>query len=165
MKKLSLVLVILLLNISVLSCSVKEDVEIPEQYNATHIQMEYSQMDYEIAEIINDYRALKGLSKLNILVEASKEAFLHNLYMVEKGEASHDYFFERLENLKKNVNAKSVSENVGFGYSSAQSIVNAWLKSENHRKNIETPEFTDLGISSKEDQNGRHYFTNIFVKR
>ncbi|XMO86461.1 CAP domain-containing protein [Algibacter sp. AS12] len=165
MKKLSFLLLIILLNISFLSCSVKEDVEIPEQYNSTHIQIEYSQMDYDIAEIINDYRVSRGLSKLNILAEASKEAFLHNLYMVEKGEASHDYFIERLENLKKNVHAKSVSENVGFGYSSAQSIVNAWLKSENHRKNIETPEFTDLGISSKEDVNGRHYFTNIFVKR
>ncbi|SFD04447.1 CAP domain-containing protein [Algibacter pectinivorans] len=165
MKKLSFVFVIIVLNISFQSCSVKDDAEILEPYNSTHIQLEYSQMDYEIAEIINNYRASRSLSKLNILVEASKEAYLHNLYMVEKGEASHDYFFERLENLKKNVNAKSVSENVGYGYSSAQSVVNAWLKSENHRKNIETPEFTDLGISSTEDGNGRRYFTNIFVKR
>ena len=85
--------------------------------------------------------------------------------MVKHGEPSHDYFFNRSENLKKGVNATSVSENVGYGYSSAQSIINAWLKSDGHRKNIENPGFTDFGISTKKDEDGRNYFTNIFVKR
>lgn len=122
-------------------------------------------MDYAVVELINDYRISKGLSALNILNEASREAVTHNQYMVEQGEASHDYFFKRLENLKKEVNAKSVSENVGYGYSSAQYIVNAWLKSDGHRNNIENPKFTDLGISTIKDETGRNYFTNTFVKR
>ncbi|WP_396600821.1 CAP domain-containing protein [Algibacter sp. R77976] len=165
MKKLSFVLVIFLLNISFISCSVKEDDQALEEYKSESIQVEYSEMDYEIVEIINAYRVSKGLSSLNILNEASKEAILHNQYMVEQGEISHDYFFTRLENLKKSVNAKSVSENVGYGYSSTQSIVDAWLRSESHKKNIETPGFTDFGVSTTQDEKGRNYFINIFVKR
>lgn len=165
MKKLTFVLVVLLLNILFTSCSVKEDVEVPEQYNSSSIQVEYTQIDLQIIELINTYRTSKNLSSLNILNEASKEAMSHNQYMVEQGKASHDYFYTRLENLKKEVNAKNVSENVGYGYTTAEAIIRAWLKSESHRRNIENPAFTDFGVSTTKDTNGRNYFTNIFVKR
>lgn len=164
MKKSSFVIVFILLNVLFISCSVEEDVEMFDEYNSINITVEYTQMDNEIVEIINDHRRLKGLSELQVLNEASIEAIAHNQYMVENGEPSHDYFFKRSDKLKKVVNAKSVAENVGYGYSSAQSIVNAWLKSASHRKNIENPGFTDFGISTKKDEAGRNYFTNIFVK-
>ena len=121
-------------------------------------------MDYDIAELINAYRISKGLTNFNILNEASKEAISHNQYMVNQGAPSHDYFYVRSQNLKKTVNAIAVSENVGYGFSTAQSLVNAWLNSEEHRENIENPEFTDIGISTKQDAEGKNYFTNIFVK-
>jgi len=85
--------------------------------------------------------------------------------MVKKGIPSHDFFYVRSENLKNEVKAIAVSENVGYGFSTAKTLVKAWLKSEEHRKNLENPNFTDMGISSKQDENGRSYFTNIFVKR
>ncbi|ULC60352.1 CAP domain-containing protein [Flaviramulus sp. BrNp1-15] len=166
MKKLLLLVLIIILNISFTSCSIEnDDLQVPDLYHSENIKVVYSEIDYEIAELINAYRASKELLPLNILNQASKEAITHNVYMVEQGEASHDFFYLRSENLKNEVNAKRVSENVGYGYSSAQAIVNAWLKSDEHRKNIENPEFTDIGISTKKDENGRNYFTNIFVNR
>ena len=62
MKKLSFVLVIILLNLSFISCSVEEDVQILDEYKSTNIKVEYTQMDYEIVEMINAYRISKGLS-------------------------------------------------------------------------------------------------------
>ncbi|WP_158849328.1 CAP domain-containing protein [Algibacter sp. L1A34] len=164
MKKLLLITAVLL-SAFLTSCSVEEDVTAPEEYNSETINVTYTQMDYDIAELINEHRTSQGLVELNILNKASKEAISHNTYMVKQGTPSHDFFYVRSENLKKEAKAIVVSENVGYGFSTAKTLVKAWLESEEHRKNLENPNFTDMGISSKKDENGRNYFTNIFVKR
>ena len=50
--------------------------------------------------------------------------------MVDNNEVSHANFYKRSDYLKANAGATKVSENVAYGYSSAESVVNAWLKSE-----------------------------------
>lgn len=59
---------------------------------------------------------------------------------------------------------RSVSENVAYGYRSADAVVKAWLKSKGHKENIEADN-THFGISVRQDADGRNYFTNIFVKK
>ncbi len=151
-------------SIFLMSCSVSEEGNTATQNASEIIDIEYAQLDYEIAELINAHRISIGLQALNILNHASAEAISHNQYMVNQGVLSHDHFNERSQNLKEVVHAKQVSENVGYGYSSAQSLVNAWLNSEGHRQAIENPIYTDFGISSKKDAIGSDYVTNIFVK-
>ena len=164
MKKLSQVVVILVLSISLFSCSVEDDLSMPEAYNSENIIVEYNSIDYEILELINVYRTTLNLEPLGILNEASKEAIAHNQYMINTGAVSHDYFYARSQNLVEAVEAKKVLENVGYGFSNAESVVNAWINSDSHRQNIENPNVTDFGISTTKDENGKYYFTNIFVK-
>lgn len=151
-------------SIFLMSCSVSEEGNTATQNTSEIIDIAYAQLDYEIAELINAHRISIGLQALNILNHASYEAISHNQYMVNQGMLSHDHFSERSQNLKAAVDAKQVSENVGYGYSSAESLVNAWLNSEGHRQAIENPIYTDFGISSKKDAIGSDYVTNIFVK-
>jgi uncharacterized protein YkwD len=154
------VLAIVLLSTFLMSCSDQEDtIEVYETINVN-----YTQIDYEIADLINTYRVSIGLPSFNLLDEASIEAIDHNNYMIDQAVPSHDNFQSRFQNLKNSVNAIGVSENVGFGYSTAESVVAAWLNSEGHKENIENPTFTYFGISTKQDSQGRNYFTNIFVK-
>ena len=159
MKKLAIITVVLL-STFLMSCSVEDD----DDFSSETINIQYTQIDYEIVELLNTYRTSKGLNTLNILNQISKEAITHNNYMVGQGSPSHDYFSTRVQNLSTSVNAKTVAENVGYGYSSAQAVVNAWINSSGHKENIENPKFTDFGISTKKDQNGKNYFTNIFVE-
>lgn len=161
----SVIIVAVIMNSILMSCSIEEDINAPEQYKFETINIEYTQLDYEIAELINTYRVSQELSVLNILNEASKEAIIHNIYMISQGTLSHDYFYVRSQNLKDVVNAETVSENVAYGYTNAESLVNAWLNSEGHKQNIENPDFTDFGISTLQNETGEKYFTNIFVKR
>ncbi|WP_194241000.1 CAP domain-containing protein [Winogradskyella litoriviva] len=164
MKKLSLLFIILLFSTSFFSCSVEDDMSIPEVYNTQNIIVEYNLIDHQIVELINIYRASLNLNPLTMLNEASKEAIAHNNYMINQGIISHDYFYIRSQNLIDNVEAKKVLENVGYGFYNAESVVSAWLNSEGHRENIENPNVTDIGISSAQDENGKYYYTNIFVK-
>tara|TARA_R110002111_G_scaffold260039_1_gene330726 strand:- start:7700 stop:8293 length:594 start_codon:yes stop_codon:yes gene_type:complete len=164
MKKLSQVVVLLVLSMSLFSCSVEDELSNPEIYNTENIIVEYNPIDYEILELINVYRTTLNLEPLGILNEASKEAITHNQYMIDAGAVSHDFFYTRSQNLVEAVEAKKVLENVGYGFSNAESVVNAWINSDSHRENIEDSNVTDFGISTSKDENGKYYFTNIFVK-
>jgi uncharacterized protein YkwD len=84
--------------------------------------------------------------------------------MVNINEVNHDNFYSRKNYLVNNANALKVSENVAYGFSSASSVVNAWLNSDGHKRTIEG-DFTDFDISAELDENNKWYFTNIFVKK
>ena len=121
-------------------------------------------IEIEILELINTHRINLGLAPLNNHEIIKAVAFTHTDYMVESNNVGHDNFFQRKNSLVDNVSATKVSENVAYAFSSAQSVVNAWLNSDGHRENIEG-DFTDFDISAEQNEEGRWYFTNIFIKR
>lgn len=144
--------------------SINEEVDSFDQLATKKVDYNYSLMELEILERINIYRTVKGLNELELITEISLEAENHNSYMIDNSEVSHDNFSERASFLVTEVNAKSVSENIAYGYRTADAVVNAWLKSKDHRKNIEK-ELTHFGISVKQDAEGKNYYTNIFIKK
>jgi uncharacterized protein YkwD len=120
--------------------------------------------ELEILELINNHRLSVGLNPLQNMDLVKSQAFSHTDYMVENQLVSHDYFYERSAFLKQNAGAKTVSENVAYGYTSAESVVNAWLKSDGHRANIEG-DFSNFDISAEKGTDGKWYYTNIFIKK
>ena len=121
-------------------------------------------IEIEILELINNHRLSLGLNALDDLTIVKSVAYSHTDYMVDKDEVSHDNFYTRSNYLKANAGAKRVSENVAYGYSKAESVVNAWIKSDSHRKNIEG-DFTNFNISAEKNDEGKWYYTNIFIKK
>jgi len=166
MKKVILkLLFILTISLLINSCASDENgIHMENDLEYQDILLSYTPMEYEILDLINDYRNSIGLSNLNTINLISEQAIKHTNYMINEGEASHDNFSLRHQALVQIIAAKTVGENVAYGYSSAESVVNAWIKSDAHRKNMENSEFTDFGISIIQDENGRNYFTHIFVK-
>lgn len=121
-------------------------------------------IEIEILELINAHRINEGLNALGSHGTVKAVAFTHTDYMIEVSDVSHDNFYQRKLSLEENANARVVSENVGYGFSTAHSVVNAWLNSPAHKANLEG-DFTDFDVSAEQDENGRWYFTNIFIKR
>jgi uncharacterized protein YkwD len=121
-------------------------------------------IEIEILELINNHRINEGLSALSPLDLIKSQTYSHNDYMIDQNEVSHDNFFVRRNFLMNNAGANRVSENVAYGYSSAEAVVNAWLNSEGHRENIEG-DHTHFEVSADLDENGHWYYTNIFVKK
>lgn len=147
------------------SCS-KDSISDLEAANLTTkvAPVHYTNIELEILDLVNDYRDLNGLSQLHALDEGSRQAAIHNDHMIEKQEVCHDDFAYRYSALVNSEKAKAVSENVGFGYSSAEAVVKAWISSEGHQKNM-LGDHTHFGISVKAGTDGRLYFTNIFVRK
>jgi len=122
------------------------------------------EIEIEILELLNEHRISVGLNPLNSLNVVKSVALTHTDYMVEINSVNHDNFYQRKISLEQNANAKKVGENVAYAYSSARSLVNAWINSDSHRQNIEG-DYTDFEVSAEQNKEGKWYYTNMFIKR
>lgn len=126
----------------------------------------YSSYELETLNSINNYRISIGLTPLekeNLLSWESEE---HGEYMITNNSVSHMGFETRSDIIMKFLGAIKVGENIAYSNknTSIKTILDAWLASPTHKKNIEG-DYTHFGISIKEDPTtGKKYYTNIFAK-
>ncbi|WP_299104967.1 CAP domain-containing protein [uncultured Tenacibaculum sp.] len=163
MNNLPLKLLIVACALFLTSCSSNE-VELVENNIELTVNLTEKSIEADILANVNEYRISKGYAPLNKLQAIKSQTSNHTNYMIQQSKISHDNFYKRKEYLISNAGAIGVGENVAYGYSSAASVVNAWIKSEGHRKNIEG-DFTHFEVTAEKDANGKWYFTNIFVRK
>lgn len=151
-----------------MSCS-QDSEELNTEINQAFIENqvtipESKPIEAEILSLINNHRIEIGLKTLDTSLDIIKsQTSSHTNYMIDHKKVSHDNFINREVFLESFTGAVSVAENVAYGYSDAETLVNAWLNSPGHRRNIEG-NFTHFQITGKKDENGIWYYTNIFVR-
>lgn len=146
------------------SCS-SEESENPVVASNVVTTFNYNNSEVELARIINDYRVSKGLNELQTINHISYKSNEHNLYMIARKVVNHDLFDERSRNLIAVLGAVKVNENVAYNYSTPAAALHAWLESPMHKSNIEG-NFTHFGIAvTTDEETGKKYFTNIFIKK
>jgi uncharacterized protein YkwD len=157
---------LVLLTTILFSCAKEEDgVYFNENSEVVNTKVAYSPMESEIVSLVNAHRTSLGLKALNTLNIVSGVADGHTEYMIEAGQVSHDNFAQRAQTLMSEAGAKTVGENVAYGFSTAEGVVKGWLNSDGHRKIIENPDYTHFGISMETSTDNRNYYTNIFIKK
>ncbi|GAA4270341.1 CAP domain-containing protein [Hyunsoonleella aestuarii] len=161
LRKLPLLVLFTILTYSCSTDSVEDNVE---AITADLVVPTTKTIEIEVLELINDHRLSLGLNALESMSVVKSVAYTHTDYMVDNEVVSHDNFYTRSTYLKNNAGAKKVSENVAYGYTSAQSVVNAWIRSEGHKATIEG-DFTNFEISAEQSKEGKWYYTNIFIKK
>ena len=124
----------------------------------------YTTSEIQLMDLINAYRVSIGLNSLTKNNFSSLKAEEHNNYMIITNTLSHDGFNVRFQDIMNTLGAISVAENVADVYSTPQGVLNAWLNSPAHKKNI-IGDFSHFGISIRENTGtGKKYYTNIFAK-
>lgn len=58
------------------------------------------------------------------------------------------------------ISYNNAAENIAQGYSTAKSVVEGWMRSEGHRKNILNPKYNKLGVGY---ENKRHNWVQLFT--
>ena len=145
------------------SCSSDSDSVSP---TVTESQKSYSHdtTELELLDLINTYRVDNNLNPLEIIEHISYKSGEHNDYMISTNTVNHDGFTERKTNLQQVLGAYRVGENVAFGFSTPQAAMNAWVASAGHKANLEG-DYTHYGVSVRTDNDGRKYYTNMFIKK
>lgn len=148
------------------ACSTENDgIYFAEVEKLPETKMDYSPIELQVLDLVNNYRLSIGLDRLEKLDYISFVAQTHTNYMLKIGNVNHTDFNLRNEKLVLELNVKTVGENVAFGFKTAKEVVTAWLNSEKHKKTIENEHFSHFGISTKINNKGQYYFTNLFIEK
>jgi uncharacterized protein YkwD len=121
-------------------------------------------MESDILKYVNEDRKTQGLSPLQMNDLESSLAAKHSLDMsLGKVKFGHDGFNKRAKTIQKALGSAEIGENVAEGSMTAHEVVDGWLHSSGHKKNIEG-NFTLTGIGYAADKKGNIYFTQIFSR-
>jgi uncharacterized protein YkwD len=121
-------------------------------------------METQILQFVNEDRKQHGLSPLEMNSLESSLASKHSHDMATgKVKFGHDGFNARAKAIQKAIGSNEVGENVASGLMTAREVVDGWLNSPGHKKNIEG-DFTLTGIGYASDKKGNIFFTQIFSR-
>lgn len=114
-----------------------------------------------VLELVNAERAKNGLNALTLDSALSKVAEAHSKDMATRNFFSHTNPdglspFDRIKNA--GISYKTAGENIAMGQKSAEQVVEAWMNSEGHRKNILNASFTKMGLGHV-----NNYWTQLFI--
>jgi len=122
------------------------------------------QMEKDILYYVNQHREELGKPPLKLAPVITVEAIDHSKDMAKhKVSFGHDGFEDRVAIINRKLKPyHSVGENVAYGQLSAEKVVQLWLKSPGHRKNIEGDyNLTGIGVSQSKD--GTIFYTQMFI--
>lgn len=112
----------------------------------------------------NKFRKSNGLSKLIMRNDLNAIATQHSIDMA-RGRVSfgHTGFAERNAMARKRIRSiSSFAENVAYGPTSGKEVVNMWVHSAGHRRNL-LGNYKYMGIGIAKDKYGRIFYTQVFA--
>lgn len=142
----------------------QETAPAPQQKtNLTPSGTEISAFESRVIDLTNEQRRKNGLANLqpdtalsNVAQEKSNDMQAKNYF--SHTSPTYGSPFDMMRDF--GVTYNSAGENIAMGQQSAEEVVNAWMNSEGHRKNILSPNFTHIGVGHTGTGN---YWTQMFI--
>jgi uncharacterized YkwD family protein len=117
--------------------------------NTTQTTSALSAYEQKVVDLTNQERAKNGLPALKVDTTLSKMAHEKARDMSANNYFSHTSptYGSPFDMMKKfGITYNYAGENIAMGQQTPQEVVNAWMNSEGHRKNILSPNFNYIGV-------------------
>ena len=129
----------------------------------TEAEYQLNEYELEVVRLINEIRANYGLNALSIDLDLSKVARVKAQDMRDNRYFDHNSPtygspFDMMRDF--GINYRTAGENIAMGYRSPQSVVNGWMNSEGHRRNILNVGFKKIGMGYISDGS---YWSQMFI--
>lgn len=117
----------------------------------------------EVVRLVNEARAQNGLQPLTVNWELSRIARYKSQDMADNGYFSHTSPtygspFDMIHAF--GLSYRTAGENIAYGQTTPQIVMNSWMNSSGHRANILNASFTQIGVGYSPDGN---YWTQMFI--
>lgn len=117
----------------------------------------------EVIRLVNVERAKYGLSALSKRADATTAAEIRAKEIVQSFSHTRPNGTSCFTVCKEvGISYKSAGENIAYGYRTPQQVVNGWMNSEGHRKNILSASFTSIGVGCYQ-QGSNLYWSQLFL--
>ncbi len=125
-------------------------------------------IESQVIQLTNQERAKNGLKPLAADWQLSRVARYKSADMRDKNYFSHTSPtygspFTMMKNF--GINYRSAGENIAAGQRTASEVVQSWMNSPGHRKNILSPTYTHIGVGHASGGSYGHYWTQMFIAK
>lgn len=114
-----------------------------------------------VAELVNAERAKYGLAPLSVRSDLAEYAQLRSTEIINNFEHKRPDGSSPLGYVLGLSGIRSAGENIAWGQTSPEAVMNAWMNSEGHRNNILASKYTTIGVGCCKS-GGTFYWTQIF---
>ncbi|HST08596.1 MAG TPA: CAP domain-containing protein [Gemmatimonadaceae bacterium] len=130
----------------------------------------YSAYENRIFQLINAERARRGIRPLAYNADLDRMAKIQATNMAHFQKMAHVLPEARLPSLDDRAHYvgygyQEIAENIALGYPSAESVVQGWMNSSGHRRNILNPGVVETGIGIARSSAGGIYYAQVFGSR
>ena len=115
----------------------------------------------ELIQLHNDARINKWLWKAKPL-QKNNALMQYAQQWANKMAASNSLRHSDISSIMIILQYTMVAENIAYGQNSAESVMQTWLNSSGHKKNIMNSKFTDIGCGMSLSIKGRPYWCVCF---
>src|SRR5262249_33875144 len=123
-------------------------------------------LEAEIVRLTNVERSKHGLRTVQSNVKLRTAAVEHTANMARQNQLSHTLDGKdpgrRLRDA--GYDWRTYGENIAYGYTDAQAVVQGWMKSPKHRDNILNPHVTEIGVGVLKNAQGKQYYCQVFAQ-
>ncbi len=125
------------------------------------------EQEKRVVELVNQQREQAGLrayrhnTKLSEVAREKSEDMRDNNYFSHQS-PTYGSPFEMMDQF--NIRYQAAGENIAQGQRSAEAVVNAWMDSPGHRRNILSNNFTEIGVGYAENEQGQPFWTQMFIR-
>jgi uncharacterized protein YkwD len=124
----------------------------------------------QVVQLVNQHRASLGLSQLTVTTPLTNAAVWKSRHMAYYRYMQHAdpappvarSVSDRLQACGYPATTAGWGENIAYGYSTANAVMQAWLNSTGHRANIQNASFRAIGVAAAASSTGTLYWTQEF---
>jgi uncharacterized YkwD family protein len=125
------------------------------------------EMRAEVVRLVNVERAKAGASELGTLSELMGCAQLKAQDFVNNDYFAHDSptYGSASDMIRSAVSAaRTVGENIAMGQRTPEQVMESWMNSDGHRRNILNGNYTHIGVGVAKNEKGQLYWVQQFVR-
>ena len=119
----------------------------------------------QVVKLVNEERAKAGLSPLSVNSKAANAA------QTRAREIEKSFSHTRPDGSSFNtalteagVSFRGAGENIAYGQTTPQQVMEGWMNSSGHRANILNANYTSLGVGHYKNGAGVDYWTQLFIQ-
>ncbi|MGL4911442.1 MAG: CAP domain-containing protein [Romboutsia sp.] len=130
------------------------------------IDNSFSANQQQVLDLVNKERSKVGAKPLTLNKELSNVATTKSQDMINKNYFDHNSptYGSPFDMMKKfGISYRTAGENIAMGQKSPTEVMNSWMNSDGHRKNILNPNYTELGVGIAKASNEQLYWTQMFI--